>query len=88
MRGTSNRERNCVRSWGALVGFLICHSRQMASLWWLWRMTKSTSDTQGMIEDLLENGSFEETQKEEMRLALDGTLEKSKHRAESALVAG
>lgn len=42
----------------------------------------------GMIEDLLENGSFEEAQKEEMRLALDGTLEKSKHRAESALVTG
>ncbi len=42
----------------------------------------------GMIEDLLENGSFEEAQKEEMRLALDGTLEKSKHRAEAAPVAG
>lgn len=42
----------------------------------------------GMIEDLLENGSFEESQKEEMRLALDGTLEKSKNRVESAQVAG
>lgn len=42
----------------------------------------------GMIEDLLENGSFEEAQKEEIRLALNGTLEKSKHRAESALVTG
>lgn len=36
----------------------------------------------GMMEDLLENGSFEEAQKEEMRTALDGTMEKSKHRIE------
>jgi hypothetical protein len=35
----------------------------------------------GMMEDLLENGSFEEAQKQEMRTALDGTMEKSKHRA-------
>jgi hypothetical protein len=31
----------------------------------------------GMMEDLLENGSFEEAQKEEMRIALDATIEKS-----------
>jgi len=40
----------------------------------------------GMIEELLENGSFEETQKQEMRVALDGTMEKSKHHAELAPV--
>ena len=34
----------------------------------------------GMIEDLLENSNFEEEQKAQMRAALDGTLEKSKHR--------
>lgn len=31
----------------------------------------------GMMEDLLENGSFEEAQKQEMRMALDATMEKS-----------
>jgi len=31
----------------------------------------------GMMEDLLENGCFEEAQKEEMRIALDATMEKS-----------
>jgi hypothetical protein len=31
----------------------------------------------GIMEDLLENGSFEESQKEEMRIALDGIMEKS-----------
>lgn len=31
----------------------------------------------GMMEDLLENGSFEEAQKQEMRAALDSTMEKS-----------
>ena len=31
----------------------------------------------GMMEDLLENGSFEEVQKQEMRAALDSTMEKS-----------
>ena len=36
----------------------------------------------GMMEDLLENGSYEEAQKQEMRVALDGTLEKSIHIAE------
>jgi hypothetical protein len=36
----------------------------------------------GMMEDLLENGSFEEGQKQEMRTALDGTMEKSKNRIE------
>ncbi|VVB69000.1 Uncharacterised protein [uncultured archaeon] len=40
----------------------------------------------GMIEELLENGSFEETQKQEMRMALDGTMEKSKHQLEAAPV--
>jgi hypothetical protein len=40
----------------------------------------------GMMEDLLENGNFEETQKQEMRVALDGTMEKSRQRIESALV--
>jgi len=40
----------------------------------------------GMIEELLENGSFEETQKQEMRVALDGTMEKSRHHAEPAQV--
>ncbi len=36
----------------------------------------------GMIEDLLENGSFQDAQKEEMRTALDGTLEKTCQQAE------
>jgi len=36
----------------------------------------------GMMEDLLENGSFEDAQKQEMRSALDGTMEKSKNRIE------
>ena len=31
----------------------------------------------GMMEDLLENGSFEEVQKQEMRVALDSTMDKS-----------
>jgi hypothetical protein len=31
----------------------------------------------GMMEDLLENGSFEEIQKQEMRAALDSTMDKS-----------
>jgi hypothetical protein len=31
-----------------------------------------------MMEDLLENGSFQEAQKEEMRTALNGTMEKSR----------
>jgi hypothetical protein len=31
----------------------------------------------GMMEDLLENGNFEEAQKQEMRTALDATMEKS-----------
>jgi hypothetical protein len=39
-----------------------------------------------MMEDLLENGSFEEAQKQEMRTALDGTMEKSKNRVESTPV--
>ena len=34
----------------------------------------------GMMEDLLENGSFEESQKEEIRVALDGTMEKSRRK--------
>jgi hypothetical protein len=37
----------------------------------------------GMMEDLLENGSFEEAQKQEMRTALDATMEKSVQRCES-----
>jgi hypothetical protein len=40
----------------------------------------------GMMEDLLENGSYEEAQKQEMRIALDGTLEKSLHRVEPAQI--
>ncbi len=32
----------------------------------------------GMMEDLLENGSFQDAQKEEMRSALDGTMERSR----------
>ena len=40
----------------------------------------------GMMEDLLENGNFEETQKQEMRVALDGTMEKSRLHAEAAPV--
>jgi hypothetical protein len=40
----------------------------------------------GMMEDLLENGNFEETQKQEMRVALDGTMEKNRQRIESAPV--
>ena len=37
----------------------------------------------GMMEDLLENGSFEESQKEEIRVALDGTMEKSRKKMET-----
>jgi len=37
----------------------------------------------GMMEDLLENGSFEEAQKQEMRIALDATMEKSMHQSEA-----
>ena len=33
----------------------------------------------GMMEDLLENGSFEEAEKQEMRSALDATVQKSMH---------
>jgi hypothetical protein len=40
----------------------------------------------GMMEDLLENGSFEEAQKEEMRIALDATMEKSMHQSMAAPV--
>lgn len=36
----------------------------------------------GIMEDLLENGSFEESQKEEIRVALDGTMEKSRRKME------
>lgn len=38
----------------------------------------------GMMEDLLENGSFEESQKEEIRVALDGTMEKSRQKMDLA----
>jgi len=34
----------------------------------------------GIMEDLLESGSFEDSQKEEMRMALEGTVEKSKRK--------
>lgn len=37
----------------------------------------------GMMEDLIENGSFEESQKEEIRVALDGTMEKSRKKMET-----
>jgi hypothetical protein len=37
----------------------------------------------GMIEDLLENSSFEEAQKEEMRVALDATMARSRHRPDA-----
>lgn len=37
----------------------------------------------GMMEDLLENGSFEEAQKQEMRIALDATMEKSMHQSKA-----
>lgn len=40
----------------------------------------------GMMEDLLENGAFEETQKEEMRVALEDTMEKSRNRSDEASV--
>jgi hypothetical protein len=40
----------------------------------------------GMMEDLLENGSFEEAQKQEMRIALDETMQKSMIRPEAAIV--
>ena len=40
----------------------------------------------GMMEDLLENGEFEQTQKEEMRVALEGTMEKSRNRSDAASV--
>ena len=39
----------------------------------------------GMMEDLLESGSFEEIQKQEMRNALDATMEKSLSITECAL---
>ena len=39
----------------------------------------------GMIEELLENGSFEADEKEQMRMALDSTLAKSKRPAEAEL---
>lgn len=41
----------------------------------------------GMMEDLLENGSYEESEKHEMRLALDGTLEKSLSMANASVSA-
>ena len=37
----------------------------------------------GMMEDLIENGSFEESQREEIRIALDGTMEKSRKKMET-----
>ena len=40
----------------------------------------------GMMEDLLENGEFEQTQKEEMRVALEGTMERSRNRADAVSV--
>jgi hypothetical protein len=40
----------------------------------------------GMMEDLLENGSFEEAQKQEMRIAFDATMQKSMIRPEAAPV--
>ena len=40
----------------------------------------------GMMEDLLENGEFEQTQKEEMRVALEGTMKKSLNRSDAASV--
>jgi hypothetical protein len=40
----------------------------------------------GMMEDLLENGSFEEAQKQEMRTALDATMEKSMRQSMAAPV--
>ena len=40
----------------------------------------------GMMEDLLENGSFEEAQKQEMRIAFDATMQKSMIRFETAPV--
>ncbi|MCU0637103.1 MAG: hypothetical protein MUE87_00530 [Methanothrix sp.] len=40
----------------------------------------------GMMEDLIENGSFEEIQKEEMRTALEASMEKSLSSSEVALV--
>jgi len=38
------------------------------------------------MEDLLENGSFEEGQKQELRTALDATMEKSMHQSMAAPV--
>ncbi len=40
----------------------------------------------GMMEDLLENGEFEQTQKEEMRVALEGTMERSRNRSDPVSV--
>ena len=40
----------------------------------------------GMMEDLLENREFEQTQKEEMRVALEGTMEKRRNRSDAASV--
>jgi hypothetical protein len=40
----------------------------------------------GMMEDLLENGSIQEAQKEEMRTALNGTMEKSKRAVQAISV--
>lgn len=39
----------------------------------------------GMMEDLLENGSFEENQKQEMRTALEATMHKSLSSTQNAL---
>ncbi len=39
----------------------------------------------GMIEELLENGSFEEAELEQMRIALDSTLARSKRQVEAEL---
>lgn len=40
----------------------------------------------GMMEDLLENGSFEEIDKQEMRTALEASMEKSLSSSEVALI--
>ena len=45
-------------------------------------LTPVPSPTPGFGENWLENGSFEEAQKAEMRTALDGTMEKSKNRVD------
>jgi hypothetical protein len=61
-----------------------CYSAQRQRL--SFKMEVMDDILSGMMEDFLENGSFEEEQKQEMRIALDATMEKSMYRYESSPV--